>query len=164
MLDLKGRWLLPGFVDAHTHLRDLKTARMVLASGMTSARNLGIERFSDVGIRELNHAGMADLPDVVAAGRIPINEMFFLDVPQLSDLVGGVHGAVAMRRVVRAPGWRVLPVGRSIAQILRLYTVEKERSSGFATITTRPPTCEPFSRASCDSKTPLSAHLDGRRG
>src|SRR5713226_8212939 len=41
VLDLKGRWLLPGFVDAHVHLNDLRAARTALASGVTTARSLG---------------------------------------------------------------------------------------------------------------------------
>ncbi|MDQ3949403.1 MAG: hypothetical protein M3282_03570, partial [Gemmatimonadota bacterium] len=56
VLDLKGRWLLPGFVDAHAHLRDLFSARVALASGVTTARVLGVDHFADVGIRELNRA------------------------------------------------------------------------------------------------------------
>ena len=82
MLDLKGRWLLPGLIDAHVHLRELSSARTALASGVTTARSLGVERFTDVGIRELNHEGIADLPDVVAAGysiTTILSELFFLD-------------------------------------------------------------------------------------
>src|SRR5262245_20719130 len=33
VIDLKGRWVLPGFVDAHAHLADLAAARRALASG-----------------------------------------------------------------------------------------------------------------------------------
>jgi imidazolonepropionase-like amidohydrolase len=105
VIDLKGRWLLPGFVDAHAHLRDLKTARAVLTSGTTTVRAMGGDRLTDVGIRELNHAGLVDLPDVVAAGyqvRANMGETFFLDFPELSDLMPGVHGEEAVRRVVRA--------------------------------------------------------------
>jgi len=105
LLDLKGRWLLPGFVDAHAHLADLRAARAALASGVTTVRSLGTNHFADIGIRELNHRGVADVPDVVAAGyhvRPHPAEEIFLDVPKISDLMLGVNGPENVRRMVRA--------------------------------------------------------------
>jgi len=105
VLDLKGRWLLPGLIDAHVHLRDLSSARAALASGVTTARALGVDHFVDVGIRELNHAGVADVPDVLAAGyhvRPRPADAMFLDMPRLADLMAGVNGPERVRRMVRA--------------------------------------------------------------
>ena len=105
VFDLKGRWLLPGFVDAHAHLADLGAARRALASGATTVRCLGVNHFVDIGFRELNHAGVPDIPDVVAAGyhvRPRPAEELFLDIPKMKDLMGGVKGTESVRRVVRA--------------------------------------------------------------
>jgi imidazolonepropionase-like amidohydrolase len=105
VLDLKGRWLLPGFVDAHAHIADLRAARVALASGATTIRCLGVNHFVDIGIRELNHAGVASVPDIVAAGyhvRPNAAEELFLDFPKLADMMGGVRGTENVRRMVRA--------------------------------------------------------------
>lgn len=105
VLDLKERWLLPGFVDAHAHLADLAAARRALASGATTVRCLGVNHFVDIGFRELNHAGVADIPDVVAAGyhvRPRLAEEFFLNMPKMKDLMNGVNGTENVRRFVRA--------------------------------------------------------------
>jgi imidazolonepropionase-like amidohydrolase len=106
VIDLKGRWLLPGFVDAHAHISNLAAARAALQSGVTTARDLGVNHFFDIGVRELNHAGVADLPDVVAAGyhvRPRPAEELFIDIPKLGALMGKpVSGTENVRRVVRA--------------------------------------------------------------
>jgi imidazolonepropionase-like amidohydrolase len=106
VLDLNGKWLLPGFVDAHAHIATLAAARMALQAGTTTARDLGVNHFFDIGVRELNHAGAADLPDIVAAGyhvRSQPAEELFVDLPKLADLRGKpVRGADAVRRLVRA--------------------------------------------------------------
>lgn len=105
VIDLKGRWLLPGFVDAHAHLADLGAARRALVSGATTVRCLGVNHFVDIGFRELNHAGVSDIPDVVAAGyhvRPHPAEEFFLDMPKMKGLMGGVSGEENVRRLVRA--------------------------------------------------------------
>lgn len=105
VFDLKGRWLLPGFIDAHAHLADLGAARRALASGATTVRCLGVNHFVDIGFRELNHAGVPDIPDVVAAGyhvRPRLAEEFFLDTPKMKDLMSGVKGPESVRRLVRA--------------------------------------------------------------
>jgi imidazolonepropionase-like amidohydrolase len=106
VIDLKGRWLLPGFEDAHVHLRDLAAARLALASGVTTARCLGVNHFVDIGIRELNHAGVSDLPDILASGyhvRPRPAEELFLDLPRLKDLMGNpVTGVENARLIVRA--------------------------------------------------------------
>lgn len=105
VLDLNGRWLLPGYVDAHAHLSDLRTGRNALATGVTTARNMNCSHFVDTGIRGLNHSGFADLPDVLAAGyqiRPDLPEDFFLNFPQLSDLMPKLAGVANVRRVVRA--------------------------------------------------------------
>jgi imidazolonepropionase-like amidohydrolase len=106
IIDLKGRWLLPGFVDAHAHLADLRAARTALASGATTVRCLGVNHFVDIGIRDLNRAGAADLPDVVAAGYHvrprPAEEMF-LNLPKLSSLMSsGLNGETSVRQMVQA--------------------------------------------------------------
>ena len=106
VLDLKGRWLLPGFLDAHAHIANLSAARLALISGVTTARCLGVNHFADIGMRELNHAGISDLPDIIAAGyhvRSRPAEELFIDLPKLKDLMGRqVSGTDNVRRIVRA--------------------------------------------------------------
>ena len=107
VLDLQGRWLLPGFVDAHSHLRDLASARRAVQFGTTTVRVLGSPHFVDVGMRELHHAGLTDIPEVVAAGYqirpdlAEAYEAFFLDFPSMSGLMSGVRGSDNLRHVVR---------------------------------------------------------------
>lgn len=104
VIDLKGRWLLPGFVDAHTHVGDLADARRALRSGATTIGEAGVNHFADIGMRELNHKGVVDVPDVVAAGyhvRTHPADDYFLDFPDDSDMMSGVHGAEDVRRMVR---------------------------------------------------------------
>jgi len=104
-IDLGGRWVLPGWVDAHVHINDLRQARTALLSGVTTARSMGASHFSDIGIGELNRGGFADAPDMVAAGyhvRPQPAEEMFIDLPKLIDLRGRVAGTAAVRRMVRA--------------------------------------------------------------
>lgn len=106
VVDLKGRWVLPGYLDAHVHIPDLRAARVALASGVTTARSCGVNHFADIGICELNHAGETDVPDMIAAGyhvRPHPADDFFLDFPKMRDLMaGGVSGPENVRRMVRA--------------------------------------------------------------
>jgi imidazolonepropionase-like amidohydrolase len=106
VVDLKGMWLLPGLIDAHVHFADVAAARVALPSGVTTARTGGsLDRFLDVEIRDLHRAGIANLPDVVAAG-LPItrqpHETFFLVFPKMTDLMRGVRGPDDVRRMVRS--------------------------------------------------------------
>ena len=108
VIDLAGRWLLPGLIDAHVHLADLKGARTLVAAGVTTIRTMNVDHYIDVGIRELHRGGAADLPDVVAAGyALPpdllVSEAFVLDFPQLANFARSrVTGADNLRRLVRA--------------------------------------------------------------
>jgi imidazolonepropionase-like amidohydrolase len=107
VLDLQGRWLLPGFVDAHSHVRDLASARRAVQFGTTTVRVMGGPHLVDVGMRELHHAGLTDIPEVVAAGYqirpdlAEAYEAFFLDFPNMSGLMSGVRGSDNLRHVVR---------------------------------------------------------------
>jgi imidazolonepropionase-like amidohydrolase len=105
VIDLQNRWVVPGLIDAHVHLRDLASARAALARGVTTVRSLGVDHFADVGIRELHRAGAWDVPDVLASGyhvRQRLSDAFFLDFPQQRSLMTGVSGAAGVRAVVRA--------------------------------------------------------------
>ena len=104
VIDLTGHWLLPGFVDAHVHVGNLADAKRALRSGATTIGEAGVNHFADIGMRELNHKGVVDVPDVVAAGyhiRTHPADDYFTDFPQDSDLMSGVHGTEAVRRMVR---------------------------------------------------------------
>jgi imidazolonepropionase-like amidohydrolase len=64
-----------------------------------------VAHFVDIGIKDLNRGGAADLPDVVAAGyhvRPQPAEELFINLPKLADLMTGVNGPEKVRRMVRA--------------------------------------------------------------
>src|SRR2546425_5670549 len=67
-VDLKGKFVLPGLVDAHTHAADFGGMRRALESGVTTVRSAGVSAYVDVGFRELSRKGAIVGPDVVAAG------------------------------------------------------------------------------------------------
>jgi len=104
-IDLQGRWLLPGLIDAHVHWRDLASARSALRSGVTTGRSMGVDRFADVGMARLHRSGAADVPDVIASGyhiRRRLADAFFLDFPALAGLKAGVSGPFAVAQVARS--------------------------------------------------------------
>jgi imidazolonepropionase-like amidohydrolase len=104
VIDLQNRWLLPGLIDAHVHLRDLASARAALSKGVTTARSLGVDHFADIGIRELHRAGAPDVPDMLSSGyhiRRRLADAFFLDFPRHRSLTGGLSGANDVRAAVR---------------------------------------------------------------
>jgi len=105
-LDLRGKYLLPGLIDAHTHLANLAAARNALSSGVTTARSAGVSDYWDVGMRELVRKGYVAGPDLIASGyhvRTRLAEEAFFNDPSLGDLMaGGVKSIDDIRRVVRA--------------------------------------------------------------
>lgn len=105
VIDLQGKYVMPGLIDAHVHIRDFDAARRALHSGVTTARSMGVSHFVDTGLRGLAAAGKIEAPEILAAGyhiRPQMAEEFFIDMPAHADLMaGGVHGVAAMRRLVQ---------------------------------------------------------------
>lgn len=107
VLDLKGKYVLPGLIDAHVHIGNRAQARTALMSGVTTARSMGVSGYNDVGLRELAKAGRIESPEIVAAGyhvRPVPDETFFLDELSMADMMGGngVRGPENVRRMVGA--------------------------------------------------------------
>ena len=105
-LDLRGRYVVPGLIDAHVHIGSAAQMRAALDSGVTTVRSAGVSHFVDVGLRELVKRGAIAGPDMIAAGyhvRPGVAPELFLDFPDLADLMGaGVSTGDALRRAVRA--------------------------------------------------------------
>ncbi len=68
IIDLEGRYVLPGLFDAHTHLDDLDRARRALESGVTTARSASVGSYRDVVIGQMSKAGYIAGPDYLGAG------------------------------------------------------------------------------------------------
>ena len=105
VVDARGLHVLPGLIDAHTHIANLRAARAALESGVTTVRSSGVGAWVDVGLRQLVRAGAVAGPDVVASGyhvRPHIAEEAFLTEPSLAPLMKGVNTPADIRQVVRA--------------------------------------------------------------
>jgi imidazolonepropionase-like amidohydrolase len=105
-IDVRGRYVVPGLIDAHVHVANLRALRTALESGVTTVRSAGVSSYVDVGMRELVKQGAVIGPDVVAAGyhvRPALAEEAFFDTPSLAPLMrGGVTTIDAIKRVVQA--------------------------------------------------------------
>jgi imidazolonepropionase-like amidohydrolase len=104
-LDLRGRHLVPGLMDAHTHITSLEAAKRALESGVTTVRSSGVSSYTDVGLRELVRQGAVAGPDVLASGyhiRPRLAEEAFLDTPALASLMAGLRSPEDVRQAVRA--------------------------------------------------------------
>lgn len=103
VIDLRGKYLVPGLIDAHTHLDNLAAARRALETGVTTVRSASVGSFRDVALREMVKAGYIAGPDVLAAGLFvsPNLDDAILADPALGPLITGVTGADRLRQLVR---------------------------------------------------------------
>jgi imidazolonepropionase-like amidohydrolase len=103
VIDMAGKFLLPGLMDAHTHLDTIAASRRALLSGVTTVRSASVGSFRDVALRDMSKAGYIAGPDMLAAGVFvtPNLEDTMLADPALVGLAGGVRTAEQLRLVVR---------------------------------------------------------------
>ncbi|MBL8980721.1 MAG: amidohydrolase family protein [Gemmatimonadetes bacterium] len=112
VIDARGRYLLPGLIDVHTHVASLAAARRALESGVTTIRSASVNAFQDVALREASRQGAIPGPDVLAAGVFVtpnLGETILADTA-LPALAGGVTTEAALRAVVRANARRGVDV------------------------------------------------------
>jgi imidazolonepropionase-like amidohydrolase len=119
-IDLRGRYLLPGLIDAHSHIESPDAALRALQSGVTTSRVLGDTNLQAMGTRDLIRAGYVPGPDLlVSPGHIrPKPGMAFFEVyPQFGDAIDGeLRGPDRIAEATRAliaKGADVIKVGAS---------------------------------------------------
>lgn len=103
VIDVAGRWVAPGLIDAHTHIATLANARRALHSGVTTVRSASVPAFQDVVMRDLAKAGHILAPDVLATGVFvspSLGETLLADA-RLGPLAGGVTTPEQLRALVR---------------------------------------------------------------
>lgn len=102
-LDIEGRYLLPGLIDAHTHLDNLDAARRALQSGVTTIRSASVGSYRDVVIGLMSKAGYLAGPDYLGAGVFvtPEIEEGVLADPELMRLAVPLESEEDLRALVR---------------------------------------------------------------
>jgi imidazolonepropionase-like amidohydrolase len=119
-IDLGGRYLLPGLIDAHAHIESPAAALRALRSGVTTARVLGDNHRQALGTRDLVRAGHVPGPELlVSPGHIRPKPglAFFMVYPQFGDAIDGeLRGPERIAEATRAliaAGADVIKVGAS---------------------------------------------------
>jgi len=119
-IELGGRTLLPGLIDAHAHIETPASALVAVKSGITTARVLGDTNLQAIGTRDLIRLGHVPGPDLlVSPGHIrpKPGTAFFMTYPQFGDAIGGeLRGPDRIAEATRAfieKGADVIKVGAS---------------------------------------------------
>ena len=103
VIDIEGRYLLPGYIDAHMHIAGIEAAERALASGVTTARSASTGAYQDVALRELVREGGLAGPEILAAGTFVTPNLGnrMLADARLVTLHEGVTSEEALRHLVR---------------------------------------------------------------
>ncbi len=119
-IDLRGRFLLPGLIDAHAHILDPASALRALQSGVTTARVLGDEYLQALGTRDLIRGGYLEGPELLCSGghvRPGLGTPFMVTFPQfgryLREKLSGPENVSAVVRALLDRGADVIKVGAS---------------------------------------------------
>jgi imidazolonepropionase-like amidohydrolase len=119
-IELGGRYLLPGLIDAHAHIETPASALVAVKSGVTTARVLGDTNLQAIGTRDLIRLAHVPGPDLlVSPGHIrpKPGTAFFMTYPQFGDAIGGeLRGPDRIAAATRAfieKGADVIKVGAS---------------------------------------------------
>ncbi len=106
VIDLGGRYLLPGLIDGHAHAMSPDAAERALHSGVTTIRVMGDRNLQALGTRELIGNGHVPGAELLVSGDIvrPKPGMaFFVTFPQFGEFAGTeLRGAATIAAVVRA--------------------------------------------------------------
>ena len=120
VIDLEGRYVLPGLIDSHTHLDSPEAAARALKSGVTTARVLGSPYFRSLGTRDLIRKGFLEGPELLVSGGIvrpDLGAPFLVTLPEfgryLSEELHGVENVRAVVRTLLEKGVDVIKVGAS---------------------------------------------------
>lgn len=68
VVDVAGRFVLPGLLDAHVHVSTVANAQRALMGGATTLRSASTAFFQDVGVKALSAYQPESVPDMVPAG------------------------------------------------------------------------------------------------
>ena len=68
VMNLGGRFLLPGLMDGHVHFDDVEGARRAVESGATTVKSAAVGSYRDVALRDAVREGYLAGPDILAAG------------------------------------------------------------------------------------------------
>jgi imidazolonepropionase-like amidohydrolase len=119
-IDLGGRYLLPGLIDAHSHIESPAAALRALQSGVTTSRVLGDTNLQATGTRNLIRAGYVPGPELlVSPGHIRPKPgiAFYMVYPQFGAAIDGeLRGPDRIAEATRAliaQGADVIKVGAS---------------------------------------------------
>jgi imidazolonepropionase-like amidohydrolase len=119
-IDLRGRFVLPGLIDAHAHILDPSSALRALQSGVTTARVLGDEYLQALGTRDLIRDGFLEGPELLCSGghvRPGLGTPFVVAFPQfgryLREKLSGPENVSAVVRALLDRGVDVIKVGAS---------------------------------------------------
>ncbi len=162
-IELNGRYLLPGLIDAHAHIESPAAALRALKSGVTTARVLGDTYRQAIGTRDLIRGGHVPGPELlVSPGHIRPKPglAFFMVYPQFGDAIDGE---------LRGAGRIAEATGALIAEGADVIKVGASERAGLASTDPRKPELtEDEMRAAVTEAAKkglyVAAHAHGREG
>ena len=103
VIDARNRYVLPGLIDAHTHVSSLASAERALLSGVTTLRTAGSDSYHDIAINNLVETGILKGPEIVGAGifvQPNLGEDLLADL-RFAELSRPITTEKALRRLVQ---------------------------------------------------------------
>ena len=124
VIDARGKTVLPGLWDMHAHYEQVEWGPIYLASGVTTARDVGNEFEFITGVRDAIAEGRGVGPRLLLAGIVDGNSPYAIGV----DRADTPEQAVAMVQRYHAAGFQQMKIYSSVkAEIVAAIAAEAHR-------------------------------------